>query len=123
MRNFAIAALSLATAISGVSPAYAYPTMSANGSSGGLVIEVVDHGHDWKGNLQDDPIPNRRHDNRHHDDRHHDSSRNDHHNDHHHHNHLGEIIGGAAAGALIGGALAPQRREYDDRYDDEDDDY
>lgn len=48
MRNFAIAALSFATAISGVSPAYAYPTMSANGSSGGLVIEVVDHGHDWK---------------------------------------------------------------------------
>jgi hypothetical protein len=126
MRNLVIVALSIATAISGTVPAYAMPARPATASAGALVVPVVDQGHDWKHNLQDDPIPQRRHDNRHHNDHHRDYSHNDRYyyqrNDHHHHNHIGEIIGGAAAGALIGGALAPQRRVYDDPgyYDDGD---
>jgi hypothetical protein len=128
MRNIAVITLSLATAISGITPAYAYPTMPASAGGNGLVIQVVDQGHDWKHNLQDDPQPIRKHDNhgrddRHHDDNHHgdhrhSDNRNDHHDDHHHHhNNIGAILGGVAAGALIGGAVAPQRREYDDRDD------
>src|ERR1700712_3673147 len=96
MRNLAVITLSLATAIAGITPAYAYPTMPASAEGNGLVVQVVDQGHDWKHNLQDDPQPIRKHDNqrrddRHHDDNHHDDHRhsdhrNDHHDDHHHHN-------------------------------------
>jgi hypothetical protein len=128
MKNLAVITLSLATAVSGISPAYAYPTMPANAAGRGLVVQVVDQGHDWKHNLQDDPQPIRKHDDhrrddRHHDDHRHSDNRNDHHDDHHHHsNNIGAILGGVAAGALIGGAVAPQRREYDDggdyNYDD-----
>jgi hypothetical protein len=127
MRNLAIITLSVATAISGISPAHAFPTMPASAEANGLIVQVVDQGHDWKHNLQDDPQPIRKHDNHrddhHHDDNHHDDHRHsdnryDHHDDHHHHhNNLGAILGGVAAGALIGGAVAPQRREYDDRDD------
>ena len=116
MRSLAVITLSLATAISGITPAYSYPTTPASAGGRGFVVQIVDQGHDWKHNLQDDPQPIRKHDNHRRDDRHHDDHRHgDSRNDHH--NNIGAILGGVAAGALIGGAVAPQRREYDDRDD------
>ena len=98
MKRLAIILISLATAIGGVAPAQAFPSIPAPKIDTSNVVEQVDHrrGHRW-------------HRQRHYGHRH-DRHRRHYSHRRHRNNNAGAIIGGLAAGAIIGGAIASSRQ-------------
>lgn len=99
MKKLAIALISLATAMTGVAPAHAFPSVSAPKIETSQVQEVRHRDHHWRGHRHW---------------RGHDRYYGGRHYRHHRHRHgnAGAIIGGLAAGAIIGGAIASQQPRY-----------
>ncbi|MCJ8519266.1 hypothetical protein ABID21_002008 [Pseudorhizobium tarimense] len=97
MKKLAVVLISLATAVTGVAPAHAFPSVSVPKIEAQQVEQVGHRGHRWRGHRHwrghDRYYGHRRHYRR-------------------HRGNAGAIIGGLAAGAIIGGALAAQQPRY-----------
>jgi len=96
MKKLAVVLISLVTGLTGVVPAYAFPSVSAPKIEASQVQEVR-HRDRWHGD-------------RHWRDR--DRYYGHRHYRRHRHGNAGAIIGGLAAGAIIGGAIASQQPRY-----------
>ena len=96
MKKLAVVLISLATAVTGVAPAHAFPSVSAPKVEAQQQVEQVRHrGRHWRGHGRYDR--HRYYGNRHY---------------RRHRGNAGAIIGGLAAGAIIGGAIASQQPRY-----------
>lgn len=121
-KKIAIILVSAVTALTGVAPANAFPTVSPPAVQTSQAVEKVQWREDRRDWRRYGPRYSRddrrwRHDRRWRDDRRYGDRRWRHHR-HHRNSNAGAIIGGLAAGAIIGGALAapryapPQQRRY-----------